>query len=181
MTSALRAATPWVNLISTVYYNEGGPGPENFIWKLWPDLPLVIDTPLFYFRNQKQGAGPCADPKCPWGPAMKTREGGCLAGACADSTVQNAEGEIRDIVAGLPEGRRLQVGFYATGHSSLGTPTPLYVFRLMGVILSQAMVDGITFYTYKVPQSPNCSQHILSDEGCIVSNVFSSICQSNLD
>lgn len=41
-----------------------------------------------------QGAGPCANPVCPWGPRMHERTGGCLAGACADATVQNAPGEI---------------------------------------------------------------------------------------
>ena len=106
------------------YYNQGGEGPEHFVWNLWPDFPRVVDTVLFYFRNQKQGAGPCLPLPCPWGPRMTERAGGCLAGSCADSTVQNAPGEIHDIAAGMPPGRLPQVGFYATGHSSLGTPSP---------------------------------------------------------
>lgn len=104
------------------------------MWNLWPDFPRVVDTVLFYFRNQKQGAGPCLPLPCPWGPRMTERAGGCLAGSCADSTVQNAPGEIHDIAAGMPPGRRPQVGFYATGHSSLGTPSPrcVRVLRCVG-------------------------------------------------
>lgn len=123
--------------------------------------------------EQKQGAGPCAPAFCPWGPRAQSHEGGCLAGACADSTVQNLAPEIADMAGGLPPGRRLQVGFYATGHSLLGTPTSLYVARMMEAVLSQDTVDGLTFYTAHFPQS-NCSD-IFADEGCIVQQVFGAL------
>jgi len=56
----------------------------QFVWDRWPDFPLALDAPVFYFRNQKQGAGPCAAPDCVWGPLLgnRTKEGGCLAGSC---------------------------------------------------------------------------------------------------
>lgn len=172
MTSGLRAnGAPFMSLIPTTYYTEGTDPP--FVWDKWPDFPLVVDSVLFYFRNQKEGAGPCANPVCKWGPnARGRRSGGCLAGACADPTVQNAPGEIADIVAGLPAGRKnLQVGFYATGHSSLGTPTPRYVLQLMNTILAQSSVAGITFYRMHVPGPEGCDD-IMASEGCIAADVF---------
>jgi hypothetical protein len=171
MTSGLRAHAPWVNLISTTYYTEGG-----FVWTLWPDLPKVVDTVLFYFRNQKEGAGPCSNPVCPWGPRMKTREGGCLAGNCSEATAQNAAGEIADIAAGMPPGRPLQVGFYATGHSSLGSPTARYVRMVMNGILAQGNVAGITFYRMHVPPANGCvGPAVQTNMGCVVAEVFSGL------
>lgn len=169
MTSGLRAHAPWMNLIPTTYYSEG-----SFVWDLWPDFPKVVDTSLFYFRNQKQGAGPCANPVCPWGPRMRSREGGCLAGACAEATAQNAAEEVAEVAAGFPAGRPLQVGFYATGHSSLGTPTARYVRMVMQDILQQREVAGITFYRMFVPPAGGC-EGVNDDKGCVVAEVFGSL------
>ena len=104
---------------------------------------LVLDSPKFAFRNDKQGAGPCAKVGCMWGQlcyyfanhtlrpqscqahpdASRQAGGSCLAGACADETVWNVGEEIAELADALPAGRSLKVSFYATGHSSLGTPT----------------------------------------------------------
>eukprot|EP00035_Acanthoeca_spectabilis_P009269 m.165146 g.165146 ORF g.165146 m.165146 type:complete len:754 (+) comp14667_c0_seq1:188-2449(+) len=171
MSSNLRKHAPWVNLIPTTYYTEGG-----FVWSLWPDLPKVVDTVLFYFRNQKQGAGPCANPICPWGPRMVTREGGCLAGSCSEATAQNVGGEVADISAGMPSGRPIQVGFYATGHSSLGEPTPRYVRMVMNAILTQGNVAGITFYRMHVPPPTGCGGVVSdTDKGCIVAEIYAGL------
>jgi hypothetical protein len=153
------------------YYTEGG-----FVWSLWPDLPKVVDTVLFYFRNQKEGAGPCANPLCPWGPRMKSRDGGCLAGNCSEATAQNAPGEIADIAAGMPPGRTVQVGFYATGHSSLGTPTARYVRMTMEAVLAQGVVAGLTFYRMHTPPAGGCVGEVGdADKGCIVADVFAGL------
>ena len=101
---------------------------------------------LYYFRNQKEGAGPCKPATCQWGPADHgAHAGGCLAGACAVPTVANVVEEVREIVAWLPKGRRLIVGFYATGHSSLGSPSTNYVREIIPTILDQPGVGGIMF------------------------------------
>jgi hypothetical protein len=111
------------------------------------------------------GAGPCAVPSCIWGPSCLQkgkaceRTGGCLAGACAEPTIANVGTEVADIRAWLPAARPLIVGFYATGHSSLGaictlsvplsmdkdrcrrfavgSPSARYVRGIIPVILSQ--------------------------------------------
>ena len=85
------------------------------MYQEWPDLSLIGDTMLYYFRNQKEGAGPCAPATCKWGPSDDgSHEGGCLAGACAEPTVANVAEEVKEIVAWLPAGRRVIVGFYAS-------------------------------------------------------------------
>ena len=45
--------------------------------------------------------------------------------------------QVRQIVGWLPAGRRLIVGFYATGHSSLGSPSARYVREIIPTILDQ--------------------------------------------
>ena len=122
MLGNLRRRAPWVNFAPTIYYSEDVP-----VFEAWPDLSLTLDAPLFYFRNQKRGAGPCAAPACVWGPSATEHVGGCLAGPCSEPTAWNVADEVADIVDWLPAGRRPLVGFYATGHSSLGSPTAQYV------------------------------------------------------
>lgn len=41
-------------LTPTRYYNQGGSDAAHFVWNLWPDFAGVVDSVLFYFRNQKQ-------------------------------------------------------------------------------------------------------------------------------
>ena len=125
MVGNMRRRAPWVNFAPTIYYSEG----STPVAQLWPDLALTLDTPIFYFRNQKLGAGPCAPASCPWGPRATEHAGGCLAGPCSESTAWNVVDEVDDMRRWLPPGRRLIVGFYATGHSSLGSPTARCVGR----------------------------------------------------
>jgi len=103
MSSALRGqGAPWMGLASCVYYSQDG------VWSLgrWPDLPMVLDASISFFRNEFQGIGPCVTSpqrQCPWGALEKpplhpppTAEGlgSCLAGACADTTAINAPFEV---------------------------------------------------------------------------------------
>ena len=142
--SNMRSVAPWMSWSPLMYFSQDG----HPIGETWPDLFLTLDAPTFYFRNQKDGAGPCAPEKCwPfWGPRTKPpyckppaceHAGGCLAGDCCTSTSANAPGEIAEFASWLPPGRRLLVGFYATGHSSLGSPSLQYVQEIIPTILSQ--------------------------------------------
>lgn len=95
------------------------------------DLCAPFDT---LPRNEKQGkASPCRQPGCPWPHPTHKDYTGCLAGACADSTTYNLPGEVLDMAAFLPKNRRLLIGFYLTGHGTLGSTTTLYV-RVPSVI-----------------------------------------------
>jgi hypothetical protein len=193
VTANMRRHAPWLALSTATYYHWKG----TMTFDLFPDLPLVLDSPKFAFRNDKQGTGPCAGAHCLWGqlcyfhdgvltshgyknatlkPGGCPRSGGsCLAGSCADETVWNVGEEIADLTAALPEGRSLKVVFYATGHSSLGTPTPRYVADIMPLIAAQPRVDGIFVYTMKEPRG-NCVAPPLfgGDKGCIVQAFFRS-------
>jgi hypothetical protein len=86
----------------------------------------------------------------------------------------------------LPPGRRVHVGFYATGHSRLGNPDPLYVLRLMPNIMSHAAVAGITVYVFQNPALEDCFQGPAaskwrSDKGCIVARLFREASLARLD
>eukprot|EP00039_Didymoeca_costata_P000726 m.47008 g.47008 ORF g.47008 m.47008 type:complete len:744 (-) comp10436_c0_seq2:87-2318(-) len=146
MTSAMRKRAPWLTFNSVVYAPFDGVDGES---SRSPDLALILDAPVFFFRNAGQGAGPCARPECPWGPFSGKREGQCLAGVCSEPTVFNLGNEVEAIVQCLPYGRRTIVGYYATGHSSGGQPTARYVSRLLQAISTTPMVDGIMTYTLK--------------------------------
>jgi hypothetical protein len=128
-----------------------------------------LDSVLFYFRNEKEGQGPCADSSC---PVPGSCSGACLAGACADPTVANAPGEIADMATGLATGRRLQLGVYASSHSQCGEPTTLYVHELLATGLAQPSITGATVYTFKYPAG-DCPEP-LTDKGCAVADVFGS-------
>jgi len=171
--SNLKKDAPWMSLSPTLYYNESG----EFVLSQAPDLGLSLDTMLFYFRNEKQGVGPCAGADCPCvgtdpcRPPSESCPGACLSGQCAENTVAHAPGEIADMASGLAAGRKLQVGIYFSGHSRCGEPSAQYNLDLAQTALSDPHVDGITVYTTKHPTT-DCSD-ILADKGCVVHEVFS--------
>jgi hypothetical protein len=137
--SRMRSQAPWLNLVPTVYY-------ADFQNNYQRDAALTFDTMLFWFRNEKQGAGPCLAPFCVWGPNVKEKTGGCLAGVCAEPTVANAPGEFSDMAGLLPKERKLQGGVYFGGHSALGEPSPRYDYDLTTLILEFALAwwsDGL--------------------------------------
>eukprot|EP01048_Picozoa_sp_COSAG05_P007126 COSAG05_NODE_494_length_9271_cov_4.390536_2_plen_280_part_00 len=133
ITSNMRAHAPWLCLASVVYVE----------FTALPDLPYMLDAPVFFFRNAVEGAGPCTPASCPWGPRHHgEHRGSCLAGVCSEPTTPNLITEVATLVSGMPPGRRIIVGFYSTGHSSSGQPSPRYVSRLMQTAAVQSGVDG---------------------------------------
>ena len=92
----------------------------------------MLDAPVFFFRNAVEGAGPCAPKACPWGPHDKEHKGSCLAGRCSEPTTPNLASEVATLTGGMPPGRRIIVGYYSTGHSSSGQPSPRYVSMFHG-------------------------------------------------
>jgi hypothetical protein len=159
ITAGMRLRAPWMMFSSVVY------GPFTAV----PDLALVLDAPVFFFRNagsdaDSEGAGPCAAASCPWGPLVRHRTGGCLAGVCSEPTTFNARAEVDAVRAGLPAGRMLITGYYATMHSSLGQPTARYVSRLLQSLAMQDGVAGVMTYTLKSALEP-CVGGPLFDNG----------------
>lgn len=145
-----------------------------------PDLPLVVDAPVLFFRgekNSKRADSPCRQDGCPWPHSTRPDYTGCLAGWCADSTTYNVAAEVADMVSFVPANRQVHVGFYLTGHGSLGATTPLYVREVMSTILAQPRTAGIVVYTTRFPESPGVcrlKQPPLygGDRGCIVAEMF---------
>ena len=136
------AAATWLYSVATSallrYYSES----SQPFGERWPDILMTVDAPTFYFRNQKEGAGPCSDLSCPWGSRMTEREGGCLAGACAEATSWNVVDEIDDVRAWLPAGRRLLVGSSPGGNQQKGQAScntgPLRFLRHGTLVARQA-------------------------------------------
>jgi len=163
MTARLRAQAPWMSFAPTSYYAQGG----TFVARRWPDLALTLDSVLFYFRNEKEGAGPCASGAC---TVPGSCPEACLAEECAEATIPNAPGEIADVAAWLPGERRLQVGVYASGHSACGTPSIRYVHDLLETALDQPRVDGTTVYTLQIPAGPCLDP--LDSKACAIQAVY---------
>ena len=147
ITARMRAISPWMGFASVTYHPFAG---------RFPDLALMLDAPLFFFRDMVQCATvescPCADQSCPWGPRFdntSVRKGQCLAGACSEPTVPQVAAEIAAVAAGMPPARQMIVGYYATGHSTGGQPTPRYVSRLLQTVAAQPRVDGALYIQEK--------------------------------
>lgn len=163
MTARLRAQAPWMSFVPTSYYEQSG----TFVGSRWPDLPLTLDSVLFYFRNEKEGAGPCTAETC---DVPGSCPNACLAGECAEATIPNAPGEIEDMTAWLPEGRKLQFGLYASRHSTCGTPSIRYVHDLLETAWAQPSIDGTTVYTLQTPTEPCLDA--LSSKACAVQAIY---------
>ena len=103
--SRMRLQASWLNFVPTVYYGELDAN---------KDIARTVDSVLFYFRNNKQGEGPCS--RC----SGHTSRKGCLDGVCAEPTVANAPGEIKYMSGFLPAGRKLQVGVYFCAARHIG-------------------------------------------------------------
>ena len=78
----------------------------------------------------------------------------------------------------VPAGRSLFFGFYATGHSHFGQPSPSYVAALMQMAEHLPRVDGILVYTTKATpehnrECANLPPPLFGGEmGCIVRDAF---------
>jgi hypothetical protein len=156
--SMLRSRAPWLNLVPGIYHHYFFIDPGHSDTYHLPDLALTFDSMLFWFRNEKQGAGPCSAPSCPWGPEPDDKNGGCLAGNCAEATVMNAPGEFADMIALLPKGRKLQGGVYFGGHSTYGEPSSRYDHDLTKLMLNSPSLGGATAYVPPDPDKVDCTQ-----------------------
>jgi len=86
----------------------------------------IIDGLLFYYRHESAGANLTDPSLCPDEIAM----------------LRERFGEDFPII----------LGFYATGHSRLGTTTPEYVEAVMNY--GHELADGVHVYTHQPPGSP---------------------------
>ena len=171
-----------MSLIPTVYYP-----PLMKDHPRWMDLQLALDTMLFYFKNEKQGTGPCAPSNCLMPDGTRPQPNACLAGVgppltvtgpCANKTVPNASGEFGDVFKLMVPGRKLLGGVYFTGHSEFGEPHPTYDFQLTGQILNDSRFYGALVYILqKLPPGLKCPTPTADTypfKYCIVRQVFGS-------
>ena len=124
--------------------------------------------------------------ECPWGLLCDTEPtycdgrytSECLSGVCAEPTALNAPGEATRVAATLPPSKSLQVGFYASGHSSLGQASPRYVQDVIPAIAEHPRVDGIVGYTFhaKPPYGSYRSCESLPAYGSSTCNVTNLAC-----
>ena len=138
---------PNAQLVPTLYFNSR----SSIV-----DRNLSVDGALFYFRNEKEGIGPCAvSAGCPinctgqWPGAA-----GCLTGRCAEPTASSVRGEIAEVRASLPEHAVLHVGLYISGavqpescpQWDCSTPSALYAQLVLEAALATPAVDGIMVF-----------------------------------
>ena len=78
----------------------------------------------------------------------------------------NVQPEARTAASFLPPGRKMVVGFYATGHSHLGTPDVAYVRALPQLALAaDDHVVGVMSFTMLAPCGPRLEPEDGSCEG----------------
>src|SRR6185295_20187014 len=93
-----------------------------------PDITRMIDTLQFFFRNEKAGQ--------------------CVATLCGENSVPNMPGEVADMNAALPPGRKAMLGMYfvTLDGTPPETPTTTYAYSLTQLALQQSTIGGITAY-----------------------------------
>lgn len=169
MQSRMRSQSPWLNFVPGIYYHDKN---NTFIGKAFPDLLHGVDTALMYFRNNKQGTGPCNN--C----SDHDGSGGCLDGVCAEATIPNAPGEFADVAGLLAAGRKLQAGVYFARHSHLGEPSARYGHDLVSLILSTPWLGGATVYAMQTPAVACTDGNTFTDKYCALRKAFGAGAQS---
>ncbi len=184
--SRLRTTQKWLNFVPTFYYDLGSGaetlhgncgnalGQGDFVGYLWPDLPLTLDSMLFYFANDRLGECEnevaCGVPEpddvdyCIAGPPI----GG--SGTCAEATVPNAAVEINCMSGILPAGRKLQVGLYFYPTSAGGEPSIDYDYELMDLVRGNTAVGGTTSYQAEGPKE-TCATPLQS-KYCVLQDMY---------
>jgi FG-GAP-like repeat len=163
MQSRLRSQSPWLNFTPGLYYHGRT---STFFGTEFPDFLRSVDTAIMFFRNNKQGIGPCS--RC----SQHTGDGGCLDGVCAEATIPNAPGEFFQMAGLLPAGRKLQAGVYFATHSSLGTTSTRYGHDLVSLILSFPWLGGATVYSMQAPAVPCTDATTVTDKYCALRKAF---------
>lgn len=167
MEAALRSQAAWLSFVPTVYYPL-----TTYTHKNWADFGLILDSMLFYFKNEKQGIGACARSGCPWPTSQ--RGAGCLAGNCAEPGAENVVGEINDMRALLAFGRKLHLGIYFAGHSEFGEPTSRFDYDLarIAINLPNGVYGAQVYVTETPPASGTCDANFLSNKFCTAQKAF---------
>ncbi len=129
MQSNMRSQAPWMSFVPVSYYHDPA---------AHPDATRTVDSVTFYFKNDKAGY--------------------CIAGACGENSIDNYLGEIDDMEATLPAGRKLQAGIYyglyfggqATGQEG----TARYDTDLTRLALLRPDLGGVTAYHAVIVTDP---------------------------
>ena len=156
MESNMRSQAPWLNFSPFLYYPAGS---DSWLTK-WADLGMALDSPVFFFRNEKRGV--CIGP--PW----------------CDQTVNNAPDEISDMSHLLPSGRKMLLGVYYVGlwtQPKLNRgiqPTPSYDYNLTTLGLNSELVGSAVAYGLIVPNPDvTCTAaNYLTDTACALTAAY---------
>ena len=73
--------------------------------------------------------------------------------------------ELDEVATWVPAGRPILVGYYATGHSHLGSPTATYVRQLPQLALLHPRVVGVMTFTFLAPCGPRAAESSCEGDG----------------
>lgn len=144
----MRTQAPWLNFVPTVYY-------DTFTNNKWPDLTRMLDTVLFFFRNERFGQ--------------------CLSSPCGEDSVPNMPGEVDFINAALPPGRKALLGmYYVTLFSQTPpqTPSVLYDYNLTQLALQLPTLGGVTAYSMQTNPCGSCGRRNCCDDFNVLGSRF---------
>lgn len=198
MVSALRADAPWLNFVPTVYWSRRPSQGPAFADDM-PDLGRTFDTILFPFRNQRNHVSNdtlgCDPEGCNLGPDPFIAGGctTCIAGTCAEKTINNAPAELCDMRRFLGHDRKPILYVYLDGLAACGEPSARYDYELGRLVLKNpwlgfggAMMYGTArgsgnscadvpdFLPEFDPSVPNAP---LPNKACMVRKLFSELSQ----
>ena len=192
--SNIQSRAPWVSFVPTFYFETIASDQA-----LTKDYGKLLDTVLFYFRNESNPAtgvgGQCSttgtSSGCDPGPDVTCNgvvesplaaSNCCLANTCSESTVPNAPDEFCAMNSFLEAGRRLQIGAYFSGHSCCGDPSPRYDYSLFRMAINNPWMNigGTTVYTMDIPGTGDpadpavtcTSASILTNKYCTVAALY---------
>lgn len=184
--SRLQDIAPWVNFAPTFYYVDSHET-QDFVGNEFPDYGRLVDTVLFFFRNDLAGGGGQCDtgatgcavgsasPLCagnggPLGPACTNV---CVSGTCSEATIPSAPSQFCNMRNFIVPGRQLQLGLYWDGICDCGTPTTRYDYDLTKLVLDNAWlgIGGVSAYGYRYKTTDDCSD-FLSDSYCTLAQVY---------
>jgi hypothetical protein len=187
LVSTLRTHTPWINFIPNIYWSRAHDRERAYADEM-PDLGRTFDTTLFSFRNQghtvtNDSLG-CDPEGCSLGapPSIPTDTcNTCIAGTCAEKTINNAPAEFCDAKRFVGSDRSPILYIYYDGLSACGGPSTRYDYELAALVLENPWlgINGAMYYGMPVGDGSTCRNvnDPLSEDNkvCLVRKAFSPV------
>ena len=149
MQSNMRSQAPWMSFAPIAYYHD---------LERHPDAARLVDTVVFFFRNESHTAD------------------GSIDGTRGEQSIPYFYDETVHVASGLPAGRKLQVGFYydTLGSDPVQRSTARYAHELTLQALQIPELGGVTAYHMQVnPTHIACpATGTAAEKYCVIKSLY---------